>query len=82
MGHWGLDEGLSTVYTYDEKDFKKISGLQVLAGHKHSTDCYSPLYHSSAIYNFIDDSRVYPSTLKLLQLSNSYSQKQLVFLIS
>lgn len=29
MGHWGLDEGLSTVYTYDEKDFKKISGLQV-----------------------------------------------------
>jgi len=29
MGHWGLEEGLSTVYTYDEKDFKKISGLQV-----------------------------------------------------
>jgi predicted nucleic-acid-binding protein len=29
MGYWGLDEGLSTVYTYDEKDFKKISGLQV-----------------------------------------------------
>jgi predicted nucleic-acid-binding protein len=29
IGHWGLAEGLSTVYTYDEKDFKKISGLQV-----------------------------------------------------
>lgn len=29
MGHWGLEEGLSMVYTYDEKDFKKIPGLQV-----------------------------------------------------
>ena len=29
MGYWGMNEGLSTVYTYDEKDFKKISGLQV-----------------------------------------------------
>ena len=29
MGCWGLNEGISTVYTYDEKDFKKISGLQV-----------------------------------------------------
>ena len=29
MGHWGLEEGISTVYTYDEDDFKKISGLQV-----------------------------------------------------
>jgi len=29
MGYWGLEEGLSTVYTYDETDFKKISGLQV-----------------------------------------------------
>ncbi|MBS3919129.1 MAG: PIN domain-containing protein [Deltaproteobacteria bacterium] len=29
MGHWGLEEGLTIVYTYDEKDFKKISGLQV-----------------------------------------------------
>jgi len=29
MGYWGLEEGLSTVYTYDEKDFKKIPGLQV-----------------------------------------------------
>lgn len=29
MGYWGLEEGVSTVYTYDEDDFKKISGLQV-----------------------------------------------------
>ena len=29
MGYWGLEEGLSTVYTYDENDFKKIPGLQV-----------------------------------------------------
>ena len=29
MGYWGLNEGLSTLYTYDEKDFKRISGLQV-----------------------------------------------------
>jgi predicted nucleic-acid-binding protein len=29
MGHWGLEEGFSMVYTYDEKDFKKIPGLQV-----------------------------------------------------
>lgn len=29
MGYWGLHEGLSIVYTYDEKDFKKIPGLQV-----------------------------------------------------
>ena len=29
MGHWGLNEGLSTAYTYDEKDFKRIAGLQV-----------------------------------------------------
>jgi predicted nucleic-acid-binding protein len=29
MGYWGLNEGLSTVYTYDEKDFKRIAGLQV-----------------------------------------------------
>jgi hypothetical protein len=29
MGYWGLNEGLTTVYTYDEKDFKKIPGLQV-----------------------------------------------------
>ena len=29
MGYWALEEGLSTVYTYDEADFKRISGLQV-----------------------------------------------------
>jgi predicted nucleic-acid-binding protein len=29
IGHWGLAEGLSTIYTYDENDFKKISGLEV-----------------------------------------------------
>ncbi len=29
MSYWGLQEGISTVYTYDEDDFKKISGLQV-----------------------------------------------------
>jgi len=29
MGYWGLNEGLSMVYTYDEKDLKKIPGLQV-----------------------------------------------------
>jgi len=29
MGYWGLEEGFSTVYTYDETDFKRISGLQV-----------------------------------------------------
>ena len=30
MGYWGIEEGLSTVYTYDEKDFRKIEGLNVL----------------------------------------------------
>ena len=29
MGYWGLAQGFSTVYTYDEKDFKRISGLDV-----------------------------------------------------
>jgi len=29
MGYWGLEEGISTVYTYDEDDFKKISDLEV-----------------------------------------------------
>ncbi len=27
MGYWGLDKGYSTVFTYDEKDFKRIEGL-------------------------------------------------------
>lgn len=29
MGFWGLERGFSAVYTYDEKDFKKIEGLDV-----------------------------------------------------
>lgn len=29
MGYWGLDREISTVYTYDEKDFKRIAGLEV-----------------------------------------------------
>jgi predicted nucleic-acid-binding protein len=29
MGYWGLEKGLSTVYTFDEKDFKRIEGLEV-----------------------------------------------------
>jgi predicted nucleic-acid-binding protein len=29
LGCWGLHEGLSKAYTYDEKEFKKIAGLQV-----------------------------------------------------
>ena len=29
MGQWGLERGISVVYTYDEKDFKRIEGLEV-----------------------------------------------------
>lgn len=29
MGYWGLEKGFSVVYTYDEKDYKKIAGLEV-----------------------------------------------------
>ena len=29
MGYWGLSNGLSTVFTYDEKHFKRIDGLEV-----------------------------------------------------
>lgn len=29
MGYWGLAKGYTTVYTYDEKDFKRIEGLIV-----------------------------------------------------
>ena len=29
MGYWGLEKGFSMVYTYDEKDFKRIEGLDV-----------------------------------------------------
>ena len=29
MAFWGLDKGISAIYTYDEKDFKRIDGLEV-----------------------------------------------------
>ena len=29
MGYWGLEKGFSVAYTYDEKDFKRIEGLEV-----------------------------------------------------
>lgn len=29
MGYWGLERNVSTVFTYDEKDFKRIEGLEV-----------------------------------------------------
>ncbi|MBI5971032.1 MAG: PIN domain-containing protein [Deltaproteobacteria bacterium] len=29
MTHWGLDNGIVAVFTYDEKDFKRIKGLEV-----------------------------------------------------
>jgi predicted nucleic-acid-binding protein len=29
MGYWGLERGMTTVYTYDEKDFKRIENLEV-----------------------------------------------------
>ena len=28
MGYWGLDKGYATVFTYDEKDFRRIEGLE------------------------------------------------------
>jgi predicted nucleic-acid-binding protein len=28
MGYWGLDKGYPTVFTYDEKDFRRIEGLE------------------------------------------------------
>ena len=30
MGFWGLDKGITTAYTCDEKDFKRIDGLTVI----------------------------------------------------
>lgn len=30
MAYWGMDKGITSTYTYDEKDFKRISGLTVL----------------------------------------------------
>jgi len=29
MGHWGLEKNLAVVFTYDEKGFKRIEGLDV-----------------------------------------------------
>lgn len=29
MGYWGLEKNLNIVYTYDKKDFNRISGLEV-----------------------------------------------------
>ena len=29
MGYWGLEKGINEVFTYDEKDFRKIEGLKV-----------------------------------------------------
>lgn len=29
MGYWGIEKGLTTAYTYDEKDFKRVEGLEV-----------------------------------------------------
>jgi predicted nucleic-acid-binding protein len=30
MAFWGLEKGITTTYTYDEKDFKRIEGITVL----------------------------------------------------
>lgn len=29
LGHWGLERGINTVFTYDEKHFKRIYGIDV-----------------------------------------------------
>ena len=29
MGYWGLERDLSVIFTYDEKDYKRIEGLEV-----------------------------------------------------
>jgi len=29
MGYWGLENNLPVVFTYDEKDYKRIEGLEV-----------------------------------------------------
>lgn len=29
MGYWGLEKGISEVFTYDERDFQRIEGLKV-----------------------------------------------------
>ena len=33
MGLWGLEKNLAVVFTYDEKDFKRIEGLEVRKPH-------------------------------------------------
>lgn len=30
MAYWGMEKGITTTYTYDEVDFKRIDGLTVL----------------------------------------------------
>lgn len=30
MAYWGMEKGITTTYTYDEVDFKRINGLTVL----------------------------------------------------
>jgi predicted nucleic-acid-binding protein len=30
MAYWGMERGITTTYTYDEKDFKRIEGLTAL----------------------------------------------------
>lgn len=29
IGYWGLEKGISTVYTYDERDFRNIKDIEV-----------------------------------------------------
>ncbi|HAK87638.1 MAG: hypothetical protein A2077_02835 [Nitrospirae bacterium GWC2_46_6] len=29
IAYWGMDKGLTAIYTYDERDFKRIEGLEV-----------------------------------------------------
>ena len=29
MGYWGLEKDLAVIFTYDEKDYKRIEGLEV-----------------------------------------------------
>ena len=28
MAFWGMERGLTTIFTYDEKDFKRLQGLE------------------------------------------------------
>ena len=29
MAYWGMERGLATIFTYDEKDFNRLQGLEV-----------------------------------------------------